>query len=135
MLSGLRGEDKEKRGYIETMLIVSFSDGELEDDEIDVLVQRASRHPKMAGMNHNEFMRYIKRSLSAMDRQGLEKRVEEVCKLLTTKEMRLTGIDLALSVAMADGELEPDEDRLINRMIQLMGLTQADVQPIIDRYR
>lgn len=135
MFGGLLGEDKEKRGYIETMIIMSFADGELEDDEIGALVERARNHPRMASMSQAEFMRYIKRSLNAMDKQGLEKRVEEVCKLLSTRDMRLNGIDLAVYVAMSDGEMEPDEARILERMVALMGLNQSDVQPIIDRHR
>lgn len=135
MFGGLLGEDKEKRGYIETMIIMSFADGELEDDEIGALVERARNHPRMANMSHAEFMRYINRSLNAMDKQGLEKRVEEVCKLLNTRDMRLNGIDLAVYAAMSDGEMEPDEARILERMVALMGLTQSDVQPIIDRHR
>jgi len=134
MFSALRGEDKEKRGYIETMIIMSFADGELEDDEISELVDRARTHEKMRDMGHSEFMRLIKRSLTAMDKQGLEKRVEEVCKLLTTHEMRLNGLDLAVSVAMADGELEPAEARILERMTQLMGVKESDVQAIVARH-
>jgi len=134
MFGGLFGEDKEKRGYIEAMLIVSCSDGDIEDEEIDRLVQRVYRHPKMASMSPNEVLRYLQRSLKAIGRQGVEKRVEEVCKLLTTKEMRLAGVDFALSIAMADGELEPGEKRIVQRMIQLMGLSEADVNPIFERY-
>jgi tellurite resistance protein len=137
MFSSLLGnkENNERRGYIETMLILAFADGELEDDEVTDIIHNALRHPKMRDMSDKEFDRLIRRSLTAMDKQGLDKRIEEVCKLLTTHEMRLNAIDLAVSVAMSDGEMEPDEVRVLERMTALMGLSEADVQTVVTRYR
>jgi tellurite resistance protein len=130
MFSSLLGnkENNERRGYIETMLILAFADGELEDDEVTDIIHNALRHPKMRDMSDKEFDRLIRRSLTAMDKQGLDKRIEEVCKLLITH-------DLAVSVAMSDSEMEPDEVRVLERMTALMGLSEADVQTVVTRYR
>lgn len=136
MFKGLMGlgEDPERRGLIETMLILALADGELEEDEISDIIANSLRHPKMKGMNDREFDRLIRRSLTAIDKQGLDKRIESVCALLPSKQSRLDALDLAISVAMSDGELEAPEERVMERMAHLMGLTQAEVQSIVQRY-
>jgi tellurite resistance protein len=127
-------EDPEVRGYIESMLILAMADGELEDEEIDDIIVAIVNHPKMSGLSGKEIDQIARRSLIAMEKQGLEDRISSVAKMLPSKELRLDAIRMSLSVSMADGELEPQEMALLQKMQQIFGLSDEQISAIVNEY-
>lgn len=127
-------EDPEVRGYVECMLLLALADGELEEDELDSIFTTFASHPKMENMGWKELKAIAIRSLGAMERQGEEARIRAVASLLPTVEQRMEALELSLSVAMADGELEPPEAKILEKIQRVFGLSEQQVEEIISRY-
>lgn len=109
--------------------LVSAADGELEDAEIAQTVKGISSNPALAGAFSS---REIEQTADAMckraqggrvGRAGLYKELEDIA---SDKEMAETVLLTALDVADSDGQIEPEEKKVLEKIAQTFGLNLAN---------
>ncbi|MDX2078512.1 MAG: tellurite resistance TerB family protein [bacterium] len=130
-----RGVTPEQKAYLEAMLILAMADGDLEDSEISDMIVNCIQHPALSGLSDKAILNSLNDSYRKMQRQGNDKRISEMAHVLTTTQQRMDALGVALSVSMADGTIEPQELVLLKQMQRAFGLTDAQVQQAMDKYR
>jgi tellurite resistance protein len=129
-----RGVTPEVRAYLETMLMLSLADGELEDEEIQDLGTTIARHPKMADLGSRQVIDTLMKAWKDIEKQGMNRRMNEIAGMLN-HDQRIDAIGMAISIAASDGEIEPDERSVLERLQQAFNLSDADVEEAMERYR
>lgn len=121
-----------KKDFLEAVCaacaLVSAADGELEDAEIVQTIKGISSNPQLAGAFPS---REIEQTADAMckraqggrvGRAGLFKELEDIA---SDKEMAETVLLTALDVADSDGQIEPEEQKVLEKIAQTFGLSLA----------
>lgn len=121
-----------KKDFLEAVCaacaLVSAADGELEDAEIVQTVKGIASNPQLAGAFSS---REIEQTADTMckraqggrvGRAGLFKELEDIA---SDKEMAETVLLTALDVADSDGEMEPAEKAVLEKIAQTFGLNLA----------
>jgi tellurite resistance protein len=121
-----------KKDFLEAVCaacaLVSAADGELEDAEIVQTVKGIASNPALAGAFSS---REIEQTADAMckraqggrvGRAGLFKELEDIA---SDKDMAETVLLTALDVADSDGEMEPAEKAVLEKIAQTFGLNLA----------
>lgn len=128
-------EDPEDRAYIETMLMISMADGEIEDSEIDDLAVSVYSHPKMKRLGNRTVIRILNAAARDIERQGFEARAQAVAKALPDIGKRIDAIGMAISVSASDGDIEPEEVHVLEILQRAFNLTDAQVEQAMQMYR
>lgn len=128
-------EDPEDRAYIEAMLMISMADGQIEDSEIEDLAVSIFRHPRMQRLGDRTVIRILNNAVRDIERKGIDARLPVIAQALPTVEQRIDAVGMAVSVSMSDGDIEPEELAVLQKMQQAFGLTDEQVQFAIDKYR
>lgn len=104
------------------ILSVSSIDGNISDDEIDIMVRLGENGE--SNLNVDEL-------LELYDNNSLESCVEMVTEALNDKQ-KLTVFSNLLDVAMSDGVLDQDEALLINAYKDAFEMDSSDVNTIAE---
>jgi len=129
-----RSVTPEVRAYLETMLMLSLADGELEDDELRDLGTTIARHPKMADLGNRQIIDTLLKAWDDIDKQGMDRRMKSVAGMLSP-DQRIDAIGMAISIAASDGEIEPDERIMLEKLQSSFSLSDADIEEAMRRYR
>jgi tellurite resistance protein len=116
------------------MLILSLADGELEDEEISDLGVTIARHPKMADLGNRQIIDTLMKAFGDIEKHGMDRRMREIASALN-HEQRIDAIGMAISIASSDGEIEPDEMLILEKLQRAFNLSDADVELAMGRYR
>lgn len=109
--------------------LVAAADGELEDAEIAQTVKGIASNPALAGAFPT---REIEQTADAMckraqggrvGRAGLYKELEDIA---ADKDKAETVLLTALDVADSDGQVEPEEKKVLEKIAQAFGLNLAN---------
>lgn len=128
-------EDPEDRAYIETMLIISMADGEIEDSEIEDLAVSVYRHPRMQRLGDRTVIRILNNAARDIEQQGIDHRLSVISQMLPTMQQRMEAIGMAMSVSMSDGDIEPEELAILQKMKSAFNLSDEQVEAAMDKYR
>lgn len=109
--------------------LVAYADGELEDSELKVLEGIISSHPAFQGFGPelgqtmNKFEKMFEDAGVRMGRRQVEREIKDI----GADEQALQDVfDVALSIAEADGEIEPEEVKELERLAKLFGVDLKD---------
>lgn len=128
-------EDIVVRGCVETMIMLSLPHGEFDSPRVHELIAAALRHPRLKHLTYEQLYRVMRHSLLVRDKDDFDEQLRSLSALLTTQEARYTAMDVAVSVVMADGEIQlPERVRLLDLQL-FMGLTDEEMEDIISRYQ
>ena len=130
-----RGATPEQKAYLEAMLILAMADGELEDEELDDMAISCARHPKLSDLGDRTIISVLNDCYRKMLNQGNDKRIHEMAKVLPSTQQRMDAIGLALSVSMSDGTIEPEELAILKQMQSIFGLSDTQIQQVMDQYK
>lgn len=121
-----------KKDFLEAVCaacaLVAAADGDLEDAEIAQTIKGIASNPELAGAFPS---REIEQTADAMlkraqggrvGRNGLFKELEDIA---SDKDMSETVLLTALDVADSDGEMEPAEKVILEKIAQTFGLNLA----------
>lgn len=109
--------------------LVSAADGEVEDEEVAQTIKGIASNPNLAGAFSS---REIEATAEAMlkraqggrvGRAGLFKEIEDIA---ADHDMAETVLLTALDVADSDGQVEPQEKEVLNKIAQKLGLNMAN---------
>jgi len=108
--------------------LIAFADGELEDEEIEATQKLLGSAKQLAAFGdevNKEFDRLCTR-FEAGYRVGRLEVMKEIKDCAGNKEEAETILVLAIEVAFADGELEPDEEKELEKIANALNLKVED---------
>ena len=108
--------------------LVAYADGELEESEVSAIQKllASTESLKVFGDEVNkQFDKYCAR-LEAGVRMGRLEIMREISDVKNIKEDAETVLVLGIEVAFADGELEPEEEKVLNDIAGKLGLRLSD---------
>lgn len=121
-----------KKDFLEAVCaacaLVAAADGELEDAEIAQTIKGIQSNPELAGAFPSREIeqtadQMLKRAQGGrVGRNGLFKELEDIA---SDKDMSETVLLTALDVADSDGEMEPAEKAVLEKIAQTFGLNLA----------
>jgi len=107
---------------------VAWADGQLEPQEKEKFSKLVQGHPMMDGLDRIEIMRIFNRFSEAYELDhgiGQQAALKEL-KDIKGQEKRETLFLLYMSIAGADGEVEPAEKTLLRRICSMWELSPSD---------
>lgn len=128
-------ENPEDRALIESGIMISMADGMIEDEEIDDLVISIFRHPKMQRLGERTLVRILNNAVRDIEKQGIDTRIRWIASQLPSVSQRLEAIGIALSVSMSDGTIEGQEVVILQKMQHAFGLSDEQIENIMQQYR
>ncbi len=130
-----RKEDPELRSYLEAMVMLSMSGGDIEDSEVDAMVLSTIKLPRMNGLTDRQLNQMFGSSIKDIQREGLDGRIRALAQKLPSTDQRLEAIGMALSVSMSNGNIEPQKKDILKKMQRAFGLSDQQIGTVIQRYR
>lgn len=116
---------------LEVAYLAASADGELSDDEINLLV--ANLHSWLGESLPAPFLVELFDHLgSQLAKEGYQGRLEAVAKLLDPAS-RLVAYRLACVTALIDHDVHDDELRFLEGIVDTFGIPNADAQAIFDQ--
>ena len=133
-LMGKRGdqETSEVRGYVEAMIMMIAADGVIEEDEIQDFLRNVYTRPKLSKVPQNEMVSMIKRSLAALEREGIDPRVKAIAQMLPTVEQKMEAFRMCLSICASDGDVAPEELEVLKKMQAEFDLSESQVEQLMN---
>jgi tellurite resistance protein len=128
-------ENPEDRALAEAGIMLSMADGMIEDEEIDDLVVSIFRHPKMQRLGERTIVRILNNAVRDVEKQGIDARIRWIASQLPNVSQRLDAIGIALSVSMSDGTIEAEEVAILQKMQRAFGLSDEQIEAIMQQYR
>jgi len=115
---------------LEVAYLAASADGELGDDEIELLV--ANLHSWLGKQLEPAFLVELFEHLGQqLAKHGYQARLEAVAKLLDP-ESRLVAYRLACVTALIDHDVHDDELRFLEGIVNAFGIPNAEAQAIFD---
>ncbi|MBN1287190.1 MAG: TerB family tellurite resistance protein [Anaerolineae bacterium] len=128
-------ETSEERAYVEAVILMTYADGVIEADEVLELYRKFSAQSELSACSEQDIKNLIDRSITALYEQGIDDRITAIAKILTAKDRRLEAIELALAVCIADRDIAPAELAMLKQMQAHFGLSNAELAPLVYKYR
>ncbi len=104
-------------------------DGEITDDELQVLIEEVKLISKKVNKNEEEILKIIE--IYSKDSTSFYEFVEEINQYYT-KDEKLSLLSFMWKIAYADGSLEVNEEKLIRRLADLIKIKDLDVLKLKD---
>jgi uncharacterized tellurite resistance protein B-like protein len=136
MFSGKVAEDDPRQFVIEAMLGAMEADGEVADEEMEVLQKNLEEHELFHGVTGEETARMIDRAADKIrEAGGGSKRVAGIAKGLPSRGHRMTAYHMACEVCVSDSELPESEIKFLEALQKAFDISDADAQEIFEAVR
>jgi uncharacterized tellurite resistance protein B-like protein len=133
-LMGKRGsqENSEQRGYVEAMLMMIAADGVIEDEEIRDFLKNVYSKPKLSGLSESELMSLVRRSLNAIQTEGVDARIKAIGQMLPMLEQKIEAVRLSLSICSSDGDVAPEELDILRKMQAQFDISEKQMEALLN---
>lgn len=127
----IQADYSQNRDYLEAVCaaaaLVAFADGELEDTERTKVVSVIANHPTLGKMYQQSAIEQVadamfKRSKDSSGRQQLARELDDIKGRPEGPRMAEDVYLIAVDVARADGELEPQEADVLKKIAARLGV-------------
>ena len=119
---------------IEAMYLTAYADGEFADSERAMFASSVGVLTR--GRVGEAQLEAILTELERRQRnQGTEACLREIAERLTTDEERQAALILASDIAAADGVLEPQEEKLLQELAEVLEVGEDLVDRVLDGLR
>lgn len=125
-------QDLKAQSHIEAMVIMICADGEIHDQEIDELSDRASSHPLLSLYGDQSIDQMIERAVTLIETEGFGRRLELIAERLPEDHERAEVIRSMAWICTADGELSPEEVKILDRARDLFGISMEEFERLLD---
>lgn len=131
-VSRLSGKTDLLEGIAAAGILVSAADGEMESEEIAVLIETLQNHEVLAkAFTPSQIEQVVQKMINRaspnaagkigmVGKLALEKEVKEVKAKSTTEDIEVL-LAILIDVSAADGEVEPQEKVVINKIANMLG--------------
>lgn len=133
-LMGNRGpqENSEQRAYIEAMIMMIAADGVIEDDEIHDFMKNVYSKPKLSKLSENEVMSLLRRSINAIQTEGVDARIKAIGQMLPMMEQKIEAVRLSLSICASDGDVAPEELDILKKMQTQYDISESQMEKLLE---
>ena len=108
---------------------IARSDGDIEDQELVLLMEEIKTISKKVGKDQNEILRIIE--IYSKDSVSFFEFVKDI-NLNYSKEQKHSLLQFMWEIAYADGKLDVNEERLIRRLADLIKIKDIEVLKLKD---
>ncbi len=121
----------ENKDYLEAVCaasaLVAYADGDLEDSEKAKVISIVSNHPTLGKMYDRNTIEataetMFKRAKDASGRQGLARELDDIKGRPNGAQMAEDVYLIAVDVSAADGEVEPEEKIVLEKIAARLGV-------------
>jgi tellurite resistance protein len=127
----VQADYSQNRDYLEAVLaaaaLVANADGELEDSEKQKVLKIVGNHPVLSKFYKQNDIEAVaetmfKRAKDASGRQQLARELDDIKSRPDAAQMSEDIYLIALDIANADGELEPEEEVVLKKIAARLGV-------------
>lgn len=133
----IQADYSQNRDYLEAVCasaaLVAAADGDIEDSERIKTVKIISAHPTLSKFYTPAVIEQtadtmFKRAKDVSGRQMLARELDDIKTLENGKQMAEDVYLIALDVAGADGEIEPQETEVLKKIANKLGVNASDFE-------
>lgn len=74
----------------------------------------------------------IRRSLNAIESEGIDARIKTIARILPNQEQRIDTIRMCLSICASDGDIAPDELEILKKMQAEFDLSETQMEKLLN---
>ena len=111
---------------------IARSDGEISEDELSVLMQEIEKISQKVDRDKQEILKIVE--IHSKDSVSFHEFVEDINKNYS-KEEKISLLKFMWETAYADDILEADEERVIRRSAEMLGIKSSRVLKIKDQVK
>lgn len=136
MFSGEITSDDPRRFIIEAMLGAMEADGDVTEEEMNVLEHNLEEHELFNGLTSAERSRLVDLAADAIrEGGGGRKRAEAIAKGLPSRGHRFTAYMMACEVCVSDADLPEAEINYLDELQKALALEDADSRELFESAR
>lgn len=136
MFSGDITTDDPRRFIIEAMLGAMEADGDVTEEEMNVLEQNLEKHELFNGLTSAERSRLVDLAADAIrEGGGGRKRAEAIAKGLPSRGHRLTAYAMACQVCVSDADLPEAEINYLDDLQHALGVADDEARELFESAR
>jgi uncharacterized tellurite resistance protein B-like protein len=136
MFSGEITSEDPRRFIVESMLGAMEADGDVTEEEMNVLERTLEEHELFGGLTAAERSRLVDLAADAIrEGGGGRKRAEVIAKGLPSRGHRLTAYILACEVCVSDADLPEAEINYLDSLQTALGLTDDEARELFEAVR
>lgn len=136
MFSGDLEADDPRRFLIEAMLAAMEADGDVTDEEMEVLQKNLEEHELFSSLTGESVARLIDLAADAIrESGGAMKRTPEIAKGLPSRSHRRTAYAMACEVCVSDAELPETEIKFLDALQKSLSLDDGEARDIFEAAR
>jgi uncharacterized tellurite resistance protein B-like protein len=136
MFSGEITSEDPRRFIIESMLGAMEADGDVTEDEMNVLERNLEEHELFDGLTSDERSRLVDLAADAIrEGGGGRKRAEAIAKGLPSRGHRLTAYTMACQVCVSDADLPEAEINYLDALQKALGIDDGEARELFDSVR
>ena len=136
MFSGEITSEDPRRFIIESMLGAMEADGDVTEEEMNVLERNLEEHELFNGLTSAERSRLVDLAADAIrEGGGGRKRAEAIAKGLPSRGHRLTAYAMACQVCVSDADLPEAEINYLDELQRALGLGDSDAHELFESAR
>ena len=136
MFSGSLKTDDPRRFLIEAMLAAMEADGDVTDEEMEVLQKNLEEHELFSNLTADALSRLIDMAADAIrDSGGALERTEEIARGLPSRSHRLTAYAMACDVCVSDAELPESEIKFLDTLQKSLAIEDSEAKEIFESAR
>ena len=136
MFSGEITSEDPRRFIIESMLGAMEADGDVTEDEMNVLERNLEEHELFDGLTSDERSRLVDLAADAIrEGGGGRKRAEAIAKGLPSRGHRLTAYAMACQVCVSDADLPEAEINYLDALQKALGIDDGEARELFEAAR
>jgi uncharacterized tellurite resistance protein B-like protein len=136
MFSGRVKAEDPRRFLIEAMLAAMEADGEVMEEEMEVLQNNLEMHALFEGLTRDETGRFIDLAAESIrEAGGGRKRVDAIARGLPSRSHRLTAYAMACEVCVADADLAESEIEMLDQLQEALQLGEEEARELFEAAR
>lgn len=136
MFSGDITSEDPRRFIIEAMLGAMEADGDVTEDEMNVLETNLESHPLFDGLTGEERSRLVDLAADAIrEGGGGRKRADELARGMPSRGHRLTAYAMACQVCVSDADLPEAEINYLDALQKALGLSDEEARELFEAAR
>jgi len=136
MFSGKVHTEDPRRYLVEAMLGAMEADGEVTDEEMEVLQKNLEGHDLFGGLLPEETARLIDMAADAIrGAGGGNKRLEAIAKGLPARSHRLAAYAMACEMCVSDADLPESEINYLDALQRALALSDDDAHEVFEAAR
>lgn len=117
---------------IHAMFAMAGADGNFDDEEVAVIIAAANALPEFKDTSEQEFQGLVGEAKKLLRKYENPQASVAALGQLSTPRLKQKAFLLAAEIALASGDVDEDEDAMLESMQRVLGLDDATAQTIVN---